>query len=254
MSFSEAAEGTGEEYPVVFGISMTPMTQGILIALAGVGAAIYVAVTFLMPKYTEYQELSAQVSEKENQLAQVANERKRLQEIQQNLGEAKAIEQQVMALFPSEKTTTVLPIDLNKIVADQYGRLTKFEPDDAGSVLVTDSSWGSLVNNKLTQQSIAVTFEGDFDQTSNILRKLELYQNLLVVDNIDSELTVSNQPVRFDATNGQLVAAGKPKVKITTSLDLKILTPVSTEELVNQQEAAKEAEEADPNASPSPSS
>ncbi|MEM6503382.1 MAG: hypothetical protein AAF685_16300 [Cyanobacteria bacterium P01_C01_bin.89] len=243
MTLSNAgAEDFGADYPVVFGITMTPATQGIGIAIAGIGAAIYLGVNFVMPKYESYQELKAQVSEKEAQLERVAEERQRLQEVFQKLDEAKGMQQQVLALFPSEETTTALPLDLNRIVTEQFGRLVKFEPDEAGAVVVTNGAWGAPVNGKLREQTVSVTFEGDFDQTSNILRNLERYQALLVVDNINSELTVANQPVRFDAQNGQLVAAGQPKIKIATSLDLKVLTPVSSSELVEQQQAAEAAE------------
>ena len=256
MTFSDAAgaDELGGDYPVVFGITMTPAAQGIAIAIAGLGAAIYLGVNFLMPKYTSYQELSSQVSEKEAQLQRVAEERKRLEKVFQDLEEAQGVQNQVLALFPSEATTTALPLDLNRIVTEQFGRLVKFEPDEAGATVVNNSAWGDKVNGKLREQTVAITFEGDFDQTSNILRNLERYQALLVVENLDSELTVANQPVRFDAKNGQLVPAGKPKVKISTSLDLKVLTPVSSSELVEQQQAAQaEAEGSDPNASPSPS-
>lgn len=255
MTFSDASgDDLGQDYPVVFGISMTPATQGIAIAIAGIGAAIYLGVTFLVPKYTSYEELKAQVSEKEAQLARVAEERERLREVFETLEEAKGVQNQVLALFPSEDTTTALPLDLNRIVTEQFGRLVSFEPSETGPVLVNNGAWGAAVNGQLREQTIAVTFEGDFDQTSNILRNLERYQALLVVDNINSELTVANQPVRFEANTGQLVAAGKPKVKITTALDLKILTPVSSTELVEQQEAEAAAAdaEADPEASPAP--
>ena len=250
MTFSEASgpDQLGEEYPVVFGVSMNPTAQGIGVAIAGIGAAIYLGVNFLLPKYNSYQELSAQVSEKAAQLERVAEEKKRLQAVFATLEEAKGIQNQVLALFPSEDTTTALPLDLNRIVTEQFGRLVSFEPSETGPVLVNDSSWGTAVNGQLREQTIAVTFEGDFDQTSNILRNLERYQALLVVDNINSELTVANQPVRFDARTGQLLAEGKPKVKISTSLDLKVLTPVSSSELVKQQQAAAEAAEEDPDA------
>ncbi|MEM9772239.1 MAG: hypothetical protein AAF889_11705 [Cyanobacteria bacterium P01_D01_bin.73] len=243
LSNAQGSEDFGADYPVVFGITMTPATQGIAIAIAGIGAAVYLAVNFVMPKYESYNELKAQVSEKEAQLERVAEERKQLEEVFKNLEEAQVLQNQVLALFPSEETTTTLPLDLNRIVTEQFGRLVKFEPDEAGAVVVSNGAWGAAVNGKLREETVSVTFEGDFDQTSNILRNLERYQALLVVDNIDSELTIANQPVRFDAKNGQLVAAGKPKIRIATSLELKVLTPVSSSELVEQQQAAEAAAE-----------
>ena len=76
MTLSNAgAEDFGADYPVVFGITMTPATQGIGIAIAGIGAAIYLGVNFVMPKYESYQELKAQVSEKEAQLERVADQK-----------------------------------------------------------------------------------------------------------------------------------------------------------------------------------
>ncbi|MCG9885328.1 MAG: hypothetical protein MH825_07100 [Cyanobacteria bacterium] len=258
-SQTQGAAGGGGDEMVLFGLTVTPGVIGGIIAVAGLAGAIALTVQLVLPKNEEYVALKTQLQEKQEQLARVEEERKRVADILQRLEDAKAVQERVLALFPKQETVAVLPIDLNRMISEQYGRLTRFEPSAEGPILVNDSSWGAAVNGKIKQQTVNVAFEGDFDQTGNILRKIERYQSMLAIDNLSSELLMSNQPVRFNPANGQIEPQGAPKVRLSTGFTLKVLTPVSAEELAAQAEASEAAAEgapADgtaPAATPSPS-
>lgn len=241
-SQTQGSAGGGDEI-VLFGLTVTPAVIGGIIAVAGVAGAIALTVQLVLPKNEEYTALKLKLQEKQEQLARVEEERKRVADILRRLEDAKAVQAQVLALFPKKETVAVLPIDLNRIISEQYGRLTRFEPAPEGPAVVSDSSWGDAVNGKIEQQAVSVAFEGDFDQTGNILRKIERYQSMLAIDNLSSELLMSNQPVRFNPTNGQIEPQGTPKVRLSTAFTLKVLTPVSAEELAAQAEAADQAAE-----------
>jgi type IV pilus assembly protein PilO len=242
MAYSQTQGATGGgDGMVLFGLTVTPAVLGGVIALVGVVGAGAIAAQLVRPKYEEYVALKTQLEEKQEQLARVEEERKRVADILQRLEDAKAVQERVLALFPKQETVAVLPIDLNRMVSEQYGRLTKFEPSADGPILVNDSSWGAAVNGKIKQQAVTVAFEGDFDQTGNILRKIERYQSMLAIDNLSSELLMSNQPVRFNPANGQIEPQGAPKVRLSTAFTLKVLTPVSAEELAAQAEASQAA-------------
>ena len=237
-SQTQGAEGGGEDI-VLFGLSLTPAVLGIAVAVIGTGAAGFLAVQFLKPKFDEYKELESTVAEKQAQLERVAEERKRVASTLQKLEEAKNTQERVLALFPKEETVSVLPLDLNRIVSEQYGRLTRFEPAEGGPALVNDSSWGESANGKIEQQTVDVEFEGNFDQTGNILRKIERYQSMLAIDNLSSTLEVSNQAVSFNPKTGQLEPKGEPEVRLNTAFTLKVLTPVSAEDLAAEAAAAE---------------
>jgi type IV pilus assembly protein PilO len=244
MAFSEAAQPDGgADGPVLFGVTLSPAILGGVFAVLGIGASAYVFVQFVKPKLDAYQTIKQEVADKELQREQVAIERQRLQKVYEARDLAKATQEEVLALFPSEETVTTLPIDLNQTVTSRYGRLLSFTPAGDGPQPVSDSSWGADANGKVLEQTINMSIEGDFDQTANILRAIERYQSMLVIDNLGSELLISNQPVRFDSKAGRLVPQGEPRIRIQTDFALKVLTPLSAEELAKQAAAAQADEE-----------
>jgi type IV pilus assembly protein PilO len=58
----------GPSYPTAFGITFTPSISGLLLAIVGVGAAGWMALNFIGPKFSEMQELSNSISQKQESL------------------------------------------------------------------------------------------------------------------------------------------------------------------------------------------
>jgi type IV pilus assembly protein PilO len=212
------------EYPVVFGVTLTPVVSGVLIGLGLVALAGAIWVYFGQAEWDKNQLLSAQVSEKKQKLEQQAAILKKIAAAKERLQAAKAQRQEVTKLFANESTLNTLLLDLNRQIdsrnvgllqarqnklascpawvrnagdkfdqdLEQKGfaiaaksQLKKFEPDLAKTGVIVDSSYGTLVNNQLKRQTVNVEFSGNFGQTQEILRSIERLQPLLVLKNMD---------------------------------------------------------------------
>jgi type IV pilus assembly protein PilO len=117
-------------------------------------------------------------------------------------------------------------------------KLTKFNPDTkAGPQLVTDSSLGTALNNKLRRQSISVEFEGNFPQTQAIFRRIESLQPLLLIKKLDVKVgggasSPKNSSLYDRDATGRVIFLTncQPDTTITTSFQMDALMPLSVEE------------------------
>lgn len=205
-------------YPTVFGIAFTPAVSGVLIAIVGLGAAIYLATTFIVPAYGRHQELRASIETKETDLTQKQETLKRINEVTASLDRAKALNQEVRGLFSTQKTLDTLLLDLNRLIIQSGAQLFTFTPDFATSGPIVDSSLGPELNGKLKRQVTTVAFRGTFTQTLKILQNLERLQTLLVVRDFSAELQ--------DAT-GQ---GTQPQNQVSSSFKLHAYVPLTPEE------------------------
>lgn len=112
-------------------------------------------------------------------------------------------------------------------------KLSKFKPSEKGTEIITDSSLGAPINNKLKRQRIEVEFKGNFNQTQSIFRTIERLQPLLLLRNLEVKVgdgtsnkftqlyeTLPDGTVRF-LTNCQ------PDVQIATSFEMEALLPLT---------------------------
>ncbi|MBD2462744.1 pilus assembly protein PilO [Oscillatoria sp. FACHB-1407] len=223
-------------YPTVFGLKLTPATNGVLLAIFGLLAAGYVAYTFVKPVFDTSQQLSADIAAKEQQLLATEETQQRIQEARNQLQEAKQLQADVLTLFANQESMDTLLLDLNERVQsanagigdpDRRATLSRFARNDTASGVVSDGSFGAAVNGRLERQVYDVQMQGSFAQTQSIIRSIERLQPLLVVRNFKSELDTSTQAIVLD-NQGRLTPAGQPVTRITTSYQLGALLPVST--------------------------
>jgi type IV pilus assembly protein PilO len=125
---------------------------------------------------------------------------------------------------------------------DLKAKITKFEPymqppapATAATAaqdpdILSDTSFGPSLAGKLRRKKFKVEFEGNFAQTRNFMRNLELMQSLLVVRNLKSELPPSTQPIKVDLVKGKIVPVEQPQTLIKTAFDLHALLPLKQEE------------------------
>jgi type IV pilus assembly protein PilO len=115
-------------------------------------------------------------------------------------------------------------------------KLKKFTPDPKASGIITDSSYGSTLNNKLKRETASVSFEGNFNQTQSILRSMERLQPLLLFKGLEVALTGPNNqaPRRLFEVRGntiQFLPNCQPEPKLTTTFQLEAPLPLTPEEL-----------------------
>jgi type IV pilus assembly protein PilO len=256
-------------YPVVFGIPLTPTISGVLLALLGLGGAAYILLNLVQPEWQKYQELQAQVAEKEAQVKQTEEINKQIEAAQKDLEAAKQQRQSVLSLFADEPVLNTLLLDINRqidarnagidklrqdklatcpawvrnnirdveeVVGDLVvrSRLKQFTPDPKLSGVVTDGSYGSLVNNKLKREVINATIEGNFNQTQSILRSIERLQPLLVLKDVEFVVgdgtpgkVATSRLYEIQGNTLRFLANCQPEPKITTTFRLEALLPAS---------------------------
>lgn len=235
----DGENGEGSAYPSIFGLQLSPPVIGALVAVAGLGAAIYLFVQIVQPVLTKNSELQAQIKEKQDKLSQLGAIEQKIAQAQEEQTKAKREFAGVTALFANPDSLNTLLLDLNKRIEARNSnlpedriraKLTKFEPDRANSGIVSDNSLGAQVNNKVYRQVFNVQMEGSFDQTRLFLIDLERQKSLAVVKELKSVIAEQNQKIPIERRDGQIVPIGNPETKINTSFKLLVLRPLTAEE------------------------
>ncbi|MBW4694461.1 MAG: hypothetical protein KME27_22165 [Lyngbya sp. HA4199-MV5] len=259
-------------YPVVFGIALTPTILGILLAVGGIALATYLFLSFVQPALEKYNDLKQKVQTKEEQVQQAAAIAKQIADANANLEAAKKQRSEVLNLFSNESTLNTLLLDLNRQIetrnagvarleqqrlaacpawvrnnVEEFRKggvelarrsaLKEFTPDAKASGVITDSAYGSLVNNKLKRQVANVNFEGNVNQTQAIFRNIERLQPFLVFKDVkivvgDGTQATTNVNRLFEIRGNtvQFLTNCQPEPKLTTSFKLEALSPLTPEE------------------------
>ncbi|MCY7385008.1 MAG: pilus assembly protein PilO [Microcoleus sp. CAN_BIN18] len=237
------AEEPGTE---IFGIKLTPQVLAIGVAVLGLGIAGYVGSQFVLPEFQKASEIKQKITESKQTQIQLQAQIQKKAEAEAKQEEAKQRRANVTAMFASDAGATTLLLDINQLVnrinagvpGDEFkAKILKFEPDVpvAGAApvpgapdpdILADTSFGPSLVGKLRRKKYKVEFEGNFAQTRNFMRNLELMQSLLVVRNLKSELLASTQPPEVDFLKGRIVPVEQPPTKIKTAFDLHALLPL----------------------------
>lgn len=237
MTFSgEFRDDPMEErsYPTLFGLTLTPAVSGALVAVVGLGGAIYFGIKLLAPAYARQQELKASVEKKETELTQKQETVRNINEIKASVDRAKALNADVRSLFSTQRTLDTLLLDLNRLVVQRDAQLVTFTPDFAASGAISDGSLGPELNNKLKRQVISVVFDGSFSGTLAIFRNMERLQTLLVVKDFSAALK--------DAAAGQAAGpSSQPQGQVRSSFKLHAYVPLTLQEAAAAAKAAQAA-------------
>ncbi|HEY9847333.1 MAG TPA: hypothetical protein V6D03_14200 [Candidatus Caenarcaniphilales bacterium] len=221
-----AGQAPERNYPTVFGVTLTPAVSAVLIAVVGLGGAIYLGTQLVVPAYQNFQELQTSVNQKEADLAQKTETVRQVNQVKASLDRAKAVNTEVRALFSTQKTLDTLLLDLNRLIVISGAQLVNFTPDFAASGPIIDGSLGPQLNGKLKRQVTTVAFDGRFNQTLTIMRNLERLQTLLVVKDFSAEL------------KSKEVQAGQAQNLVRSAFKLHAYVPLTAEEAAAAAKAA----------------
>lgn len=229
--------------PVVFGVELTPTIIGILLALVGIGGAVYLFIKMVKPVAEQNDTLRAEIVTKQQQLTSQASQLEDIAKIEAELEVAMQRRRNVYSLFANEETMDTLLLDINQRIESSNAalvgtknqvrsrgippilleaQLKSFSPKE--KVVVSDSSLGAEINGKLRREVYDIKFSGDYAQTQNILRNLERLEPLLMVRNfsVTSGSTVEETVI---GASGQVVKV--PKAQLETSFQLDALMPTA---------------------------
>lgn len=248
-------EQEGASYPSLFGLSLTPAVSGVLIALVGLGAALWLWFNVVQAALQQNQQLQQDVQAKQQQLGNQAETQRQIEAARVQITEARRLQAEVLSLFATEESLDTLLLDVNERVQsansgiqdpDDRAALVRFDLNANESGEVTDSTYGAAVNNRLERRVYDVEVEGSFPQVVSIIRSIERLQPLLVVRNLNTQLDPETQRLVLDQ-QGRVSTTGQPEARITTSFQLSALVPIDSAE--QPQDAAGQAQ---PSPSPSP--
>jgi type IV pilus assembly protein PilO len=239
-------EDTGTQE--IFGLKLTPQVQAIGIAVLGLLLAGGIGYQFVLPEFQKGGEFKQKITESKQTQVQLQAQIQKKAEAEAKQEEAKQRRANVTAMFASDASANTLLLDMTQLVNrinagvqgdDLKAKITKFEPYLAppGAApaaldpdILSDTSFGPSLPGKLRRKKFKVEFEGNFAQTRNFMRNLELMQSLLVVRNLKSELLSSTQQIDVDLVKGKIVPVDQPQTLIKTSFDLHALLPLKEEE------------------------
>lgn len=219
--------------PVVLGITLTPTIIGSVLAFLGVLGAFSMLVNMVMPAVSSYKEQETKRDQLRVEIDQKQNQARQIGKIKADLATAKEQQKQILALFTDEKSLETLLLDTSLLIDSSdikvFGssikaKMKKFAPTTEKPEVVTDSSFGAEINNKIKRSIIKVEIEGNFLQTQLIMRNIERLQPLLLVKNYDSKL--SPPEISADKNNPIPIDIGK----LITSFELEALIPLTPEE------------------------
>ena len=249
ISSDKQEEETGTQE--IFGLKLTPQVQAIGIAVLGLLVAGGLGYQFVLPEFQKGSQFKQKLTESKQTQLQLQAQIQKKAEAEAKQEEAKQRRANVTAMFASDATANTLLLDMTQLVNrinagvqgdDLKAKITKFEPYVAppGAAtaaqaardpdILADTSFGQSLAGKLRRKKFKVEFEGNFAQTRNFMRNLELLQSLLVVRNLKSELPQSTQPLEVDFVKGKIVPVAQPPTVIKTAFDLHALLPLKQEE------------------------
>ena len=248
ISSQKQEEDTGA--PEIFGLKLTPQVQAIGIAVLGLVIAGGLGYQFVLPEFQKGDQFKQKIAESKQTQVQLQAQIQKKAEAEAKQEEAKQRRASVTAMFASDASANTLLLDMTQLVNrinagvqgdDLKAKITKFEPYLPAAAataataaldpdILTDTSFGPSLVGKLRRKKFKVEFEGNFAQTRNFMRNLELMQSLLVVRNLKSELLSSTQAIEVDFLKGKIVPVAQPQPLIKTSFDLHALLPLKQEE------------------------
>jgi len=247
ISSDKQEEETGTQE--IFGLKLTPQVQAIGIAVLGLLLAGGLAYQFVLPEFQKGDQFKQKITESKQTQLQLQAQIQKKAEAEAKQEEAKQRRANVTAMFASDASANTLLLDMTQLVNrinagvqgdDLKAKITKFEPELPPSAaaapvaqdpdILMDTSFGPSLAGKLRRKKFKVEFEGNFAQTRNFMRNLELMQSLLVVRNLRSELLSSTQPIEVDFVKGKIVPVAQPQTIIKTAFDLHALLPLKQEE------------------------
>ena len=229
--------------PVVFGIEFTPTILGVLLALLGIGGAVYMYIKMVQPVAESNATLRTEIAEKQGQLISQGQQLEDIAKLEEALADAMQRRRNVYGLFANEETMDTLLLDVNQRIETSNANLNSlraqirergiapvfleaqlktFSPVE--KVVIEDSSLGEGVNGKLRRETYSISFSGDYAQTQNILRNLERLEPLLMVRDfkVNSSTEVEETVI---GSSGTLVIS--PKARIDTTFVMDALIPTA---------------------------
>lgn len=223
----EEQEGGGG----LFGIKFTPTIIGVLIAVAGVAAAVGLFMYVLTPEWTKKDELQVKITAKEDEIKQLKVGAAKIEEAKAELQREKQLKAEVEALFGDQTKLDTLLLDINKIVKQGGARIQMFKPDDeiiTQTLFPKDKPPSPPNLAPFKAVPLKMELEGTFAQTQSIIRNIERLEPLLVMGVFSSKIDEQTMLLVVDE-QGKVRGLTEPALK--TTLNIAAIVPKSAKEI-----------------------
>ncbi|NDJ16598.1 pilus assembly protein PilO [Myxacorys almedinensis] len=192
-------------YPTVFGLTMTPVVQGVLFGLGGVLACGAIVMYLVSPTWENYQALDAKVKEKSEQVKQQDAIRQQIKEAKAKLEKSKQQREQVYALFANEKSMDTLLLDLNQqIEKNNVGLLTaKQSKLNACPIYVRQAFASSEGADKFNQEFGALVAQAQLSKFKPSEKGVEVVNDGSLGAAVDNKLKRQSIDVEFEGNFNQ---------------------------------------------------
>lgn len=228
------------QYPVLFGITFTPLVSGITFAILGILGSAYVWSNYGQPVLDQYNQFKSSEASKEQEIAQ-ANDpiyQQKIKQAQMEIDQQLQLQKLTYSLFANEQSSDTLLLDINRFVKLHQITLKSYIPSNL-PVVISDNSFGPLINNKLKRNSFNLEISGDFAGIHSFLQDIERMQPLILIKNFTANKVNnsngqngSNHIVRVFYNNPKFsYQLALPSSKISANFRLDLISPLSETEL-----------------------
>lgn len=227
----------------LFGVTFTSKILGILIGVAGVGVAGYVATSYVMPLWEQLQAAQTNISTKKSGLSALEQKVASKGNVLQKIEEAKSQNQYVLSLLPNVDNIDTLMRDIQEQIPKTItiALPPDFSYEIAGTMRVFQPK-EPVKSPQYTTYGFTIGFDGKFEDVLSTIQKIERLKPLLVVKDLKlTRRTLPTDKFKFSRP----IAPGKEK-EIVDSLPpligadftLEAFVPLTEADLKKAAEAA----------------
>jgi type IV pilus assembly protein PilO len=221
----------------LFGITLSPKTLGIILAVIGVGLAAYGTATQTLPLYESIEQQKSQIAQKRTSVESKEKEVASKGNISQRVTEAQQRNTEVLALLPNSDSMDVLLRDLNAQIPQSVslnspvgsvqvrGLFEEFRPE-GGETKAAESQF--------TARQYNVRFSATYAETVATLKRIERLKPLLVIQDLKMVPNASVRPLiggKELTPDQQKIVQARATPLLATSFRLVAYVPLSKEEL-----------------------
>lgn len=193
----------------LFGLTFTSKILGIIIGVAGIGLAAYVATSYVSPLWEQVQTGQTNIATKKSSLTNLDQKIAAKGNVAQKIEEANKQNQFVLSLLPSVDNIDTLMRDIQEQIPKTI--TISLPPDFSYELAGTMRNFQPkpfVPGPQYKTYSFTIGFDGKFDDVLNTIQKIERLKPLLFVK--DLKLTKKTLPIsQFKFSRP--IAAGKDK-------------------------------------------
>jgi type IV pilus assembly protein PilO len=216
----------------LFGITLNSRTIGIILAVLGIGLAIYGTVQYTLPNFEKIEKNNNEIKAKQDAIDSKTKQITAKGNVVEKVEIAKRKNEAVLELLPTVESMNTLLVDLNA----QIPELVTI-PNQFGLVVETRSGLKDYKptegpkNDQFVENKLNIKFAGTYEDIVDVVRKIERIKPLLQLKNLKLKPVTNLTPAptkRYTAEQQRQILQVLPPV-LDVSFDMVANTPKAQE-------------------------